>query len=80
VSTDLQRMFAHYHFHVITKDFPDSNICWKFLQGTDEWEAQYVMSEGEGSPMYLDDEGPVVCHGLDHADSQGLNKTNLRLR
>jgi hypothetical protein len=52
------------------------------------------MSE-EGSSMYLDydignmglsnddmlDEGgPVVCNGLDHADSQGLNKTNLRLR
>lgn len=28
----------------------------------------------------FDEEGPVVCNGLDHADSQGLNKTNLRLR
>ncbi|XP_024396536.1 uncharacterized protein [Physcomitrium patens] len=63
------------------------------LQGSSLWEAQYAMSE-DGSPTYLDDdlrimessnadmldEGPMVCSGLDHADSQGLNRTNLRLR
>ena len=69
-------------------------ICWNLLQGSSQWEAQYAMSE-EGSLMDLDDyngnmgrsndnvldeEGHVVCNGLDHADSQGLNKTNLRLR
>lgn len=79
---------------MISEDFSDSKICWKLLQGSSQWEAQYALSE-EGSPMYLDDdngnlgpsnddmldeEGPVVCNGLDHADSQGLNKTNLRLR
>ncbi|KAG0568910.1 hypothetical protein KC19_6G051200 [Ceratodon purpureus] len=67
---------------------------WSPGEGSSQWEAQYAMSE-EGSPMYLDDdngnigqstddmldeEGLVVCNGLDHADSQGLNKTNLRLR
>jgi hypothetical protein len=28
----------------------------------------------------VDDSDGVVCSGLDHADSQGLNKTNQRLR
>jgi hypothetical protein len=28
----------------------------------------------------MDDKDGVVCSGLDHADSQGLNKTNRRLR
>nr|PNR59495.1 hypothetical protein PHYPA_002286 [Physcomitrium patens] len=67
---------------------------WSPGEGSSQWEAQYAMSE-EGSPMYfnddignmgsrndemLDEAGPVICSGLDHADSQGLNRTNLRLR
>ncbi len=64
-------------------------------QGSNEWAKHYAMST-DGSPMYYDDEeggseedsepemmddkDGVVCSGLDHADSQGLNKTNRRLR
>lgn len=35
---------------------------------------------GSRNDEMLDEAGPVICSGLDHADSQGLNRTNLRLR
>jgi hypothetical protein len=37
-------------------------------------------SPEESEPEMVDDSDGVVCSGLDHADSQGLNKTNQRLR
>ncbi len=37
-------------------------------------------SEEDSEPEMMDDKDGVVCSGLDHADSQGLNKTNRRLR
>jgi selenocysteine lyase/cysteine desulfurase len=61
------------------------------LQGSSQWADQYPIS-AYGSPIYYDDDetftgvsasdgsDQLVCRGLDHADSQGLNKTNLRLR
>ncbi|CAK9261500.1 unnamed protein product [Sphagnum jensenii] len=68
---------------------------WSPGEGSNEWAKHYAMST-DGSPMYYDDEeggseedsepemmddkDGVVCSGLDHADSQGLNKTNRRLR
>lgn len=70
------------------------SCLWNWLQGSNQWADQYAMSV-EGSPLYydndngvtaesdgdpMDEEAPILCTGLDHADSQGLNKTNLRLR
>lgn len=65
-------------------------------QGSSQWANQYEISDegsplygddvddygndGDSNDDIFDEEGPVVCNGLDHADSQGLNKTNLRLR
>ncbi len=65
-------------------------------QGSNKWAELYAMSmdgspvyydnEGgggspeESEPEMVDDSDGVVCSGLDHADSQGLNKTNQRLR
>lgn len=64
-------------------------------QESNKWAEQYAMSTN-GSPLYyeeeggvsveesepemLDDDNGVTCSGLDHADSQGLNKITRRLR
>ncbi|CAK9270821.1 unnamed protein product [Sphagnum jensenii] len=69
---------------------------WSSGEGSNKWAELYAMSmdgspvyydnEGgggspeESEPEMMDDSDGVVCSGLDHADSQGLNKTNQRLR
>jgi hypothetical protein len=63
-------------------------------QESNKWAEPYAISTN-GSPLYYEEEGGVsveesepemlddngvTCSGLDHADSQGLNKITRRLR
>lgn len=43
-----------------------------------DYDGKGLAEESDGD--LLNEEGPVICNGLDHADSLGLNQTNLRLR
>lgn len=59
---------------------------WSLEVGSSQWEVQYAMPEqgpfhavGPSNSGMLD-EDPVICSGLDHVDSQGLSKINLRFR